>query len=164
MDKLVSVRDFQTAADDCLHPIQIGYYNCGSDNEVTLQDNCNAFQRYYFNRVVQIKNKPITIYVLRIKLNPRVCVDVSEGSTVCGVLGFDLNMPIGIAPTALHRMANLDGEIATAKGNREIGVAVQLQRVLERLFGSALYFPIFYFQPLEKQGLYTSSRHILHSL
>lgn len=55
-------------------------------------------------------------FFLRIRLKPRYLVDVSKRSTACQVLGFDIKMPIAVAPTAMHRMAHADGEIATAKG------------------------------------------------
>lgn len=58
--------------------------------------------------------------MLRIQLKPRYLVDVSKRTTACQVLGFDLKMPIAIAPTAMQRMAHADGEIATAKGNIHI--------------------------------------------
>lgn len=44
-------------------------------------------------------------------------VDVSQRSTKCNVLGFDLDLPVAIAPTAMHKMAHFDGEKATAKGS-----------------------------------------------
>lgn len=57
---------------------------------------------------------------LRLRIRPRHLRDVSQRSTSTKVFGFDSRMPIGIAPTAMHRMAHHDGEIATAKGSRFI--------------------------------------------
>ena len=42
-------------------------------------------------------------------------VDVSERCMKTNVLGNEVSMPIGIAPTAMQRMAHPDGECATAK-------------------------------------------------
>ena len=42
-------------------------------------------------------------------------VDVSQRSMKTTVLGTEISMPIGIAPTAMQRMAHPDGECATAK-------------------------------------------------
>lgn len=54
---------------------------------------------------------------LRLRIRPRHLVDVSQRSTSVKVFEFNSKMPIGIAPTAMHRMAHNDGEIASAKGN-----------------------------------------------
>lgn len=54
---------------------------------------------------------------LRLRIRPRHLRDVSQRSTSTKVFGFDSTMPIGIAPTAMHRMAHDDGEIASAKGS-----------------------------------------------
>lgn len=42
-------------------------------------------------------------------------VDVSQRCMKTNVLGNEVSMPIGIAPTAMQRMAHPDGECATAK-------------------------------------------------
>ena len=42
-------------------------------------------------------------------------VDVSNRNMKTTVLGNEISMPIGIAPTAMQRMAHQDGECATAK-------------------------------------------------
>ena len=42
-------------------------------------------------------------------------VDVSQRCMKTIVLGNEVSMPIGIAPTAMQRMAHPDGECATAK-------------------------------------------------
>lgn len=53
---------------------------------------------------------------LRLRIRPRHLRDVSQRSTSTKVFDFDSKMPIGIAPTAMHRMAHANGEIASAKG------------------------------------------------
>lgn len=52
----------------------------------------------------------------RLRLRPRVLIDVSSRSTKCNVLGLDLDLPVAIAPTALQKMAHSEGERATARG------------------------------------------------
>lgn len=56
--------------------------------------------------------------ISRLRVRPRVLIDVSKRSTKTNVLGIDLDMPIGIAPTAMQRMAHCDGEKATARGRK----------------------------------------------
>jgi 4-hydroxymandelate oxidase len=42
--------------------------------------------------------------------------DVSKRSMVCKIFDSELAMPILAAPTAFHRLAHRDGELATARG------------------------------------------------
>ena len=42
-------------------------------------------------------------------------VDVSKRTMKTTVLGNEISMPIGIAPTAMQKMAHQDGECATAR-------------------------------------------------
>lgn len=43
-------------------------------------------------------------------------VDVSQISSTTTVLGDNVSMPIGIAPTAMQKMAHPQGECANARG------------------------------------------------
>jgi 4-hydroxymandelate oxidase len=52
----------------------------------------------------------------RLRLDPRVLVDVSRLDTRVTLLGRELAFPILIAPTAYHRMVHAEGEQATARG------------------------------------------------
>lgn len=52
----------------------------------------------------------------RVALRPRVLVDVSTRDTATTLLGVALTAPIGVAPTAYHRMMHPGGEVATARG------------------------------------------------
>lgn len=57
----------------------------------------------------------------RIRFRPRVLRDVSAVSTATTVLGHELATPVCVAPTALHRAAHADGEVATARGAAQAG-------------------------------------------
>ncbi|XP_037033494.1 peroxisomal (S)-2-hydroxy-acid oxidase GLO3-like [Bradysia coprophila] len=98
---LVSVSDYEQKAIDILPRNALDYYRSGSDNQVTLQLNKTAFQR--------------------LRIRPRHLRDVSNRSTSTKVFEFNSSMPIGIAPTAMHKMAHDDGEIATAKAAGKLG-------------------------------------------
>jgi len=52
----------------------------------------------------------------RIRLDPRVLRDVEKVDTRVNVLGLELAHPIVLAPTALHKLAHPEGELATARG------------------------------------------------
>ncbi|RKE23360.1 alpha-hydroxy acid oxidase [Streptomyces sp. TLI_171] len=73
----------------------------------------------------------------RVVLRPRVLVDVSAVDTTTELLGARLATPIGVAPTAYHRLAHPDGESATARGASAAGalyvVSVFASRTLEEI-------------------------------
>ncbi len=82
------------------------YYRSGADDEIALRANVEAFARR--------------------KIHHRVLVDVSERVTRTRVLGVDVAMPILVAPTAFHKMACDDGELATARAAKACGTAMML--------------------------------------
>ena len=53
----------------------------------------------------------------RLRIRPRVLRGISEVDLSTTVLGENVALPIGIAPTATQKLAHPDGEQATAKGN-----------------------------------------------
>ncbi|CAL8106493.1 unnamed protein product [Orchesella dallaii] len=95
MDKLVCIKDFMLAVENIWDSNLNAYYNCGADDEITVQENRDAFIRW--------------------KLRPRLLRGVSKRSLFTTVLGKPVNFPVGIAPTAMHQMAHPEGELATAR-------------------------------------------------
>jgi isopentenyl diphosphate isomerase/L-lactate dehydrogenase-like FMN-dependent dehydrogenase len=97
MDKrdLVSVFDYETAAQATLAKVAYDYYASGANDEITLHENHAAYER--------------------IQLKPRVLLDTSKRDLTTTVLGQKVSMPILVAPTAFHCMANSAGEVATAR-------------------------------------------------
>ncbi|WP_371483641.1 alpha-hydroxy acid oxidase [Kitasatospora sp. NBC_00315] len=77
----------------------------------------------------------------RVTLRPRVLVDVSACDTGAELLGARLATPVGIAPTAYHRLVHPDGEVATARGAGAAGalyvVSVFASRTLEEIAAEA---------------------------
>ncbi|XP_031629733.1 peroxisomal (S)-2-hydroxy-acid oxidase GLO3 [Contarinia nasturtii] len=92
---LVCVSDYEKKASEILPKTPWDYYRSGAGAELTLKLNESAYKR--------------------IRIRPRVLIDVSKRNTKCNLLGIDLNAPILIAPTAMQKMAHFDGEMATAK-------------------------------------------------
>ena len=72
-----------------------GYYASGANDMITLRENRDAFAR--------------------LRLMPKILVDVSSISMETTILGDKISSPICVAPTAMQRMAHNDGECATAK-------------------------------------------------
>ncbi|EWC60333.1 L-lactate dehydrogenase [Actinokineospora spheciospongiae] len=88
--------DFAAAAAATLPGEVWDYLDGGAGAEWTLRENTAAFARR--------------------TLRPRVLTDVSRVSPATTLLGAALPHPVGIAPTAYHRLVHPDGEVATATG------------------------------------------------
>jgi isopentenyl diphosphate isomerase/L-lactate dehydrogenase-like FMN-dependent dehydrogenase len=103
---LVTVEDFHERARELLPKSVYDYYAGGAGDEWTLRENRAAFERF--------------------ALLPRVLVDVSAVDLSTRVLGQQVSLPVLAAPTALHRMAHPEGEVATARACREAGTVMTL--------------------------------------
>jgi len=77
------------------------YYAGGAEDEYTVAENCAAFRR--------------------IKLRPRVLVDVAARDLSTEVLGQRIALPVLLGPTALQRLAHADAELATARAAAAAG-------------------------------------------
>ena len=106
MSDLVTVEDFHERARSILPHAVYDYYAGGAGDEWTLRENRLAFER--------------------VALVPRVLVDVSKVDLSTMVLGHPVRMPVLAAPTALQRMANPDGEVATARACAAAGTLMTL--------------------------------------
>jgi 4-hydroxymandelate oxidase len=98
--------DYETLAPEFLSPMAWDYYASGAGDEITLQENCKAFDR--------------------LKLRPRMLVDVSQRSLQTQILGQSLSAPILVAPMAFQCLAHPQGEIATAKAAAALGMGMVL--------------------------------------
>jgi isopentenyl diphosphate isomerase/L-lactate dehydrogenase-like FMN-dependent dehydrogenase len=93
----VNVFEYEALAQAQMDPAHWDYIQGGSDDEVTLRANREAFER--------------------IQLRPRVLVDVSASALNIRttVLGIPISMPVMVAPMAMHCLAHPEGECATAQ-------------------------------------------------
>lgn len=99
---IFALEDFEPFARRAMEQGAFDYYAGGAAQEVTLRDNVEAFARR--------------------RLRPRVLVDVSSIETSITMLGTPVSMPVALAPTALHKLAHPDGELAVARAARSAGV------------------------------------------
>lgn len=102
----VNVWDYERLAEEKLDAGAFDYYAGGAGDEWTLRENVAAFRRWV--------------------LRPRVLVDVGSVTTTTTVLGAEVSMPILVAPTAFHRLAHPDGELATARAAEAAGTIMCL--------------------------------------
>ncbi|KAM4099692.1 hypothetical protein ACB094_05G011000 [Castanea mollissima] len=91
----VNVKEFQELAREALPKMYYDFYAGGAEDQYTLKENVEAFHR--------------------IMIRPRILVDVSRIDMSTTVLGYKISAPILIAPTALHKLAHPEGEVATAR-------------------------------------------------
>ena len=56
--------------------------------------------------------------IFRLRLRPRMLVDVSSVSLRTTILGSEIDFPICVAPSSQHMLAHSVGEFGTAKGER----------------------------------------------
>lgn len=102
----VNVMDFERVARERMARVAWDYYASGANDEITLRANRDAFDR--------------------LALHYKVLVDVSQRSTRTRVLGHGVSMPLLVAPTAFHRLAHPDGELATARATGAAGTIMIL--------------------------------------
>jgi isopentenyl diphosphate isomerase/L-lactate dehydrogenase-like FMN-dependent dehydrogenase len=102
----LNVADYERLAEDALDPGAFGYFAGGAGDERVLRENVAAFAR--------------------LRLRPRVLVDVAETTTATTVLGTPVSMPLLVAPTAIQRMAHPDGEPGTARAAAAAGTIMCL--------------------------------------
>jgi 4-hydroxymandelate oxidase len=128
----INISDYEALARACMEPANWDFYAGGSDDEVTLRANRTAFER--------------------IRLRPRVLVDVNVCDVHTTVLGTPVSMPILIAPTAYHGLAHPEAECATAQAAGEAGTLMIASTVSNRsmeeiaaVTSSPLWFQLYTF-------------------
>ncbi|TDG47929.1 hypothetical protein AWZ03_005710 [Drosophila navojoa] len=98
---LVCVADFEQKAKEQLDQNVLDYYKSGAGEQITCGLNHEAYKR--------------------LRLRPRCLRDVSRLDIRSKILGAQLAWPLGIAPTAMQRLAHSDGEIGTARAAGQAG-------------------------------------------
>jgi len=100
-EPLLNVADYARAARCRLPKDVCDYYEGGALDEITLRENAAAWER--------------------LKLWYRVLARVGTRELTTTVLGQPVSMPILVAPTAFHKLACQEGEIAMAKAAKAAG-------------------------------------------
>ncbi|KAL1447546.1 hypothetical protein MTO96_044253, partial [Rhipicephalus appendiculatus] len=103
---VTTIADVQRIAEAKLDDMIKGYIGSGAGEEQTLRDNMKAFKRLRFR--------------------PHILVDVSKPNTNTTILGDTISFPIGFSPSAAHRIADNEGEKATAQAAQEAGTLMIL--------------------------------------
>ncbi|KAF5557777.1 Fusaric acid biosynthesis 9 [Fusarium phyllophilum] len=93
--QIFSIQDLKKAASDKMSQMYRDYYNGGAMDNITLASNEAAFDRYL--------------------LRPRVLRNVSNIDMTTTLWGTKAALPLGVSPSAMHRLAHADGEVGTSK-------------------------------------------------
>ena len=94
-----TLAELETEAEAAANPAAWDYLAHGSGDESTMRENVTAWTRW--------------------RLRPQVLRDMGDVRTTTTVLGTDVDAPILIAPTAMHRFVCDDGELATARAGAQ---------------------------------------------
>ncbi|THV74564.1 FMN-dependent dehydrogenase [Aureobasidium pullulans] len=82
------------------------YYNEGAMEMESLIENEQAYRRY--------------------KIRPRILVDVDKFDTSTEIFGVKVPFPLGFSPSAMHRLAHPEGELATSRAAASQGICMGL--------------------------------------
>jgi 4-hydroxymandelate oxidase len=105
----ITVAEYEALARDGTDPAAWGYQAGGAGDEISLAANRGSWDR--------------------IRLRPRVLVDVAERDLSTTALGVPLPHPIVVAPTADHSLAHADAERGTARGAAAAGALLTLSTI-----------------------------------
>jgi 4-hydroxymandelate oxidase len=101
--EILNLHDLEALARARLPQLAWDYYASGADDERCLKRNCDAFAE--------------------IALHYRVLVDVARRDLCTTVLGHRVQLPVLVAPTAFHKLAHKDGELASVRAAGDAGTA-----------------------------------------
>jgi isopentenyl diphosphate isomerase/L-lactate dehydrogenase-like FMN-dependent dehydrogenase len=93
--RVVNISDLRLIAERRVPRAVFDYIDGGADGELTLRDNCAAFEEIYFR--------------------PRQAVAFSECNMRVQVVGEEISLPFLLAPVGYCRMMNPGGEVAAAR-------------------------------------------------
>jgi 4-hydroxymandelate oxidase len=102
----VDLSEVEELARAALAPMAWDYYASGADDEITLARNRAAWDRY--------------------ELHYRVLAGTARRELATRVIGAPVSLPVLVAPTAFHRLAHADGELATVRAAGAAGTVFVL--------------------------------------
>src|SRR5947207_6140226 len=99
--RVVNIADLRRIAEQRLPRAVFDYLDGGAEGEVTLRENCRAFEDITFR--------------------PRHAVKVAECNLRTTVLGTEISFPAILAPVGYSRLMHPDGEVGAARAAGEAG-------------------------------------------
>ena len=107
--RVVSIEDFRPIARRRVPKAVFDYLDGGAEGEVTLRENCRVFDEVTFR--------------------PRHAVSHPGCDLRARVLGFDLSLPILLAPVGYSRLMHPGGEVAAARAAGKAGIGYILSTI-----------------------------------
>ena len=107
--RVVCIEDFRRIARRRIPKAVFDYLDGGAEAEVTLRENCRAFQDITFR--------------------PRHAVVCASCDLATSVLGIDLSLPFMLAPVGYSRLMHPGGEVAAARAAGRAGTAYILSTI-----------------------------------
>jgi len=107
--RVVAIEDLRPLARRRVPKAVFDYLDGGAEGEVTLRENCRAFQDVSFR--------------------PRHAVSFPSCDLGTRVLGFDLSLPFLLAPVGYSRLMHPEGEIAAARAAGQAGTGYILSTI-----------------------------------
>src|SRR5262245_49001943 len=102
----INLADFEALAREKMTPSAWCYFESGAEDEYSIAENMAAFRR--------------------IKLRPRMLMDIPERDLSTTVLGQPISLPLILAPTSHQSLAHPEAEFATATGAAGAGTLATL--------------------------------------
>jgi (S)-mandelate dehydrogenase len=136
LGEVVNIEDLRLMAKRRLPRAIFDFFDGGAEDEITLRDNCAAFQR--------------------VRLLPKVLVDVSSIDLKTEIFGKTANLPLAIAPTGGISAGRAGAELILARAAKAWGVpftmatpsAFSIERVAQEV-GGRLWFQLYAVRDLE---------------
>jgi len=130
LGEAVNIEDLRLMAKRRLPRAIFDFFDGGAEDEVTLRDNCSAFQR--------------------VRLLPRVLVDVASVDLKTEIFGKPAALPLAIAPTGGISAGRFGAELILARAAKAAGVpftmatpsAFSIERVADEV-GGRLWFQLY---------------------
>jgi (S)-mandelate dehydrogenase len=130
LNKAVNIEDLRRLAKARLPRAIFDFFDGGAEDEVTLRENRAAFER--------------------VRLLPRVLVDVSKVDTAIDLFGKRAALPLAVAPTGGISAGRYGAELILARAARAVGVpftmatpsAFTIEKVAEEV-GGRLWFQLY---------------------
>lgn len=107
--RVVNIEDLRRLAKRRLPKLVFDYLDGGAENEVTLRENCRAFEDVTFR--------------------PHQAVAIDNCNLSTRVLGQDISFPAILAPVGYSRMMHPEGEVAAARAAGEFGTGFILSAI-----------------------------------
>jgi 4-hydroxymandelate oxidase len=92
---VLNIFDLERLAKERLPVLAYDYYRSGAWDETTLKENREAYEK--------------------LKIHYKILVDVEKRDLSTTIFGQHIDFPILVAPTAFHKLAHPDGELATGR-------------------------------------------------